>query len=85
MWEMRETKYGRAFLLGVARVCEIFALRQGKIVMIQMFLEKVTDQRAGRQGSKGEIKPVARAYGLMYVSIPSLPLEETNKDEGSLS
>lgn len=82
---MRETKYERAFPLGVARVCKIFALRPGKIVVIQMFLGKVFDQRAGRRGRKGEINPVARAHGLMYVSIPSLPLQETNKDEESLS
>jgi hypothetical protein len=34
---------------------------------------------------KGEIKRVARANGLMYVPIPSLPLQETNKGEESLS
>lgn len=47
------------------RVCKISALRQGEIVVIQMFLAGVLGQKAGRQGRKGETKPVARAYGLM--------------------
>jgi len=53
------------FLLGgLDRVCKIFALRQEEKMVIQMSLAKVFGQRAGRQGEKGETKPVARAYGL---------------------
>ena len=53
------------FLLGgLDSACKIFALRQEEIMVIQMSFAKVFGQRAGRQGEKGETKPVARAYGL---------------------